>query len=80
MRGRGFGAAATSAAVTAGFDAGAGSAFLQASAIGEGIYRRLGFEEVARYVFLGRADDTDTRHEGDASAGATSPAIGPAAD
>jgi ribosomal protein S18 acetylase RimI-like enzyme len=80
FRGRGFGAAATSAAATVGFDAGAGSAFLQASAIGEGIYRRLGFEEVARYVVLGRADDTETRHEGDASAGAAPSPAGSAAD
>ena len=56
FRGRGFGAVATSAAVQAGFDVGASRAFLQASAMGEGIYRRLGFREVSRYLFLGRRE------------------------
>jgi hypothetical protein len=57
LRGRGFGAIATSAAVQAGFDGGATRAFLQASAMGEGIYRRLGFREVSRYLFLGPRGD-----------------------
>ena len=57
QRGRGFGAIATSAAVQAGFDVGASRAFLQASVMGEGIYRRLGFREVSRYLFLGPPGD-----------------------
>lgn len=49
-RGRGYGAAVTSHAVRAGFAAGAGLAYLQSSAIGESVYRRLGFREVLSYV------------------------------
>jgi len=56
FRGHGFGAVATSAAIRAGFDVGSPRAFLQASAMGEGIYRQLGFREVSRYLFLGRGD------------------------
>jgi N-acetylglutamate synthase len=49
-RGRGFGAAITSHGVSEGFDSGASFAFLQSSAIGEPIYRRLGFREVEMYT------------------------------
>lgn len=59
FRGRGFGAVATSAAIGVGFDAGASRAFLQSSAMGEGVYRRLGFREVCRYLFLGPSEDAD---------------------
>jgi ribosomal protein S18 acetylase RimI-like enzyme len=48
-RRRGIGEACTRAATNAGFDAGARFAALQASAMGEPIYRRMGFREVTRY-------------------------------
>jgi ribosomal protein S18 acetylase RimI-like enzyme len=53
-RGRGYGAAITWHAVREGFAAGAELAYLQASAIGESVYRRLGFREVVTYVLLTR--------------------------
>lgn len=46
-RGRGYGAAITSRAAADGFAAGARTAWLQASRMGFGIYRRLGFETVS---------------------------------
>jgi len=49
-RGRGYGAAVTSRAVADGLAVGAGFAFLQSSAIGESVYRRLGFEQVSSYT------------------------------
>jgi ribosomal protein S18 acetylase RimI-like enzyme len=49
-RGRGYGAAVTSRAVSDGFAAGADFAYLQASAMGEPVYRRLGFEQVSTYT------------------------------
>jgi acetyltransferase (GNAT) family protein len=49
-RGRGYGAAVTSRAVADGFAAGAGFAYLQSSAMGESVYRRLGFEQVSTYT------------------------------
>jgi ribosomal protein S18 acetylase RimI-like enzyme len=53
-RGRGYAAAITDQAVREGFAAGADLAYLQSSAIGESVYRRLGFREVVRYVLLTR--------------------------
>jgi len=54
-RGRGLGRAVTAAAVAAGYEMGAESASLQASPMGEGIYRQMGFETIYRYrLFLSR--------------------------
>ena len=53
-RGRGYGAAITAHAVLEGFAAGADLAYLQSSAIGESVYRRLGFREVVTYMLLTR--------------------------
>jgi predicted acetyltransferase len=49
-RGNGYGTAVTSRAVVEGFSAGAAFAYLQSSAIGESVYRRLGFEQVSTYT------------------------------
>lgn len=49
-RGRGFGAAMTHAALATGRDLGYRIATLQASDMGYGIYRRLGFRELFKYV------------------------------
>lgn len=55
-RGRGLGRAVTAAAVNAGFDIGAGIASLQASPMGESLYRKMGFETIFDYrLLLGRA-------------------------
>ena len=54
QRGRGYGAAVTSRVVRDGFEAGSELAFLQASDIGHGVYRRLGFRDVEEYVLLTR--------------------------
>lgn len=51
-RGRGLGTACTAAATNAGFDLGAPVVVLQASSMGEPIYRRLGYREVTRYRWL----------------------------
>jgi ribosomal protein S18 acetylase RimI-like enzyme len=51
-RGRGLGEAMTAAAVNAGFDRGGEIASLQASPMGEPIYRRMGFETVFSYELL----------------------------
>ncbi len=48
-RGRGFGEAVTREATNAGFDLGARIASLQASPLGEPLYRRLGYTEITRY-------------------------------
>jgi GNAT superfamily N-acetyltransferase len=48
-RGRGLGRTMTAAAVNAGLALGAGSASLQASHMGESIYRRMGFETIFDY-------------------------------
>lgn len=51
-RGRGLARTLTATAVNAGFDLGAESASLQASPMGEPIYRRLGFEKIFNYRLL----------------------------
>jgi GNAT superfamily N-acetyltransferase len=51
-RGRGLAHALTAAAVNAGFELGAESASLQASPLGEPVYRRMGFETVFDYHLL----------------------------
>jgi RimJ/RimL family protein N-acetyltransferase len=48
-RGRGMGWSVTAAAVNAGFEMGAGIASLQASPMGESLYRRMGFETIYDY-------------------------------
>ena len=53
-RGCGYGAALTSHAVRDGFDAGSEFGYLQSSAIGHGVYRRLGFRDVEEYTLLTR--------------------------
>jgi hypothetical protein len=53
-RGRGYGAAITGHVVRKGFAVGAELAYLQSSALGESVYRRLGFREVVTYVLLTR--------------------------
>jgi GNAT superfamily N-acetyltransferase len=50
-RGRGLGRAVTAAAVNAGLEMGATSASLQASPMGEPIYRQMGFETIYDYRF-----------------------------
>jgi hypothetical protein len=51
-RGRGLGRALTAAATNAGFDLGADFASLQASVMGEPIYRAMGFEAIYDYRLL----------------------------
>jgi ribosomal protein S18 acetylase RimI-like enzyme len=51
-RGHGLGRAVTAAAVNAGLDMGAETASLQASPMGEGLYRKMGFETVFDYRLL----------------------------
>jgi len=53
-RRKGYGTAVTAHAVQAGFADGAAFAFLQSSAIGESVYRALGFTQVETYVLLTR--------------------------
>jgi N-acetylglutamate synthase len=53
-RGRGYGAALTAAAARGGFANGAELAWLQSSAMGLSVYRRLGFRDVATYLLLTR--------------------------
>lgn len=53
-RGRGYGAALTAAAARGGFANGAEVAWLQSSAMGLSVYRRLGFRQVATYLLLTR--------------------------
>lgn len=53
-RGRGYGAAITAHALRDGFSSGASFGWLQSSALGESIYRRLGFREVETYRLLVR--------------------------
>jgi GNAT superfamily N-acetyltransferase len=51
-RGRGLAELCTRAAGNAGFDLGARIASLQASPMGEPVYRRMGYVEITRYPFL----------------------------
>lgn len=53
-RGRGYGRAMTTKAISEGFRAGADLAWLQASPLGEPVYRAMGFREVETYLLLGR--------------------------
>jgi GNAT superfamily N-acetyltransferase len=53
-RGRGYGAALTAQAAREGFAAGADLAWLQSSAMGLSVYRRLGFREAETYALLTR--------------------------
>ncbi|HWM55598.1 MAG TPA: GNAT family N-acetyltransferase [Solirubrobacterales bacterium] len=53
-RGKGIGEAVTAAAISAGFDLGVEIASLQASPMGEPVYRRMGFEAIYRYRLLMR--------------------------
>ena len=53
-RGRGYGRAITAYAVREGFNTGADLAWLQASPLGEPVYRALGFRQVETYLTLGR--------------------------
>lgn len=52
VRGRGLGWTVTAAAVNAGFDMGGEVASLQASPMGESLYRRMGFEAIFNYRML----------------------------
>jgi GNAT superfamily N-acetyltransferase len=54
-RGRGLARTLTTTAVNAGFELGAESASLQASTMGEPVYRRLGFEAIFDYRLLMRS-------------------------
>ncbi len=54
-RGRGYGRAVTAYAVRDGFTTGADLAWLQASPLGEPVYRALGFRQVETYLVLGRS-------------------------
>ena len=55
-RGRGLGELTTRWATNAGFDLGAEVAALQASPMGEPVYRRMGYKEITRYRwYLGPA-------------------------
>jgi len=55
-RGHGYGAAITAQAVHDGFAAGAELSWLQSSAMGESVYRRLGFRAVESYVLFYRPE------------------------
>ena len=57
FRRRGYGSIITAHAAQAGFDAGADFAYLQSSAMGESVYRRLGFRHVSTYTVLIRAPE-----------------------
>lgn len=48
-RGQGLGSYATQIATNAGFDVGKKRVVLQASALGEGVYKKLGYETVTKY-------------------------------
>ena len=53
-RGRGHGAALTARVLRDGFEAGSEFGYLQSSAIGHGVYRRLGFRDVDEYTLFTR--------------------------
>jgi ribosomal protein S18 acetylase RimI-like enzyme len=53
-RGRGYGRAITARAITDGFGAGADLAWLQASPLGQPVYRAMGFRQVETYLVFGR--------------------------
>jgi len=53
-RGRGYGRAITAKAIEEGFSSGADLAWLQASPLGEPVYRAMGFRQVETYLLLGR--------------------------
>jgi GNAT superfamily N-acetyltransferase len=59
-RGKGLGRAITAAAVNAGFDLGADLTSLQASPMGEPIYRTMGFETIYDYRLLMAAAPQET--------------------
>jgi len=54
LRGRGYGAAVTARAAEDGFAAHAELAWLQASPLGEPVYRRMGFRQVDTHLLLTR--------------------------
>jgi len=54
LRGRGYGAAVTARAAEDGFAAHAGLAWLQASPLGEPVYRRMGFRQVDTHLLMTR--------------------------
>ena len=54
LRGRGYGAAMTAAAIAAGLGTGATSACLSATELGLPVYERMGFQAVFRYLSLWR--------------------------
>ncbi len=58
VRGRGLAAACTVAAANQALELGAEVVSLQASEMGEGLYRRLGFEELFAYRLLGAMPDS----------------------
>lgn len=60
-RGRGLGRTMTAAAVNAGLDMGAESASLQASPMGEGLYRQMGFETIFNYRLLASVPGEEKR-------------------
>jgi ribosomal protein S18 acetylase RimI-like enzyme len=57
-RGRGLAELCTRAAGNAGFDRGARIAALQASVMGEPLYRRMGYVEVTRYPLMAQLRPT----------------------
>jgi GNAT superfamily N-acetyltransferase len=60
-RGQGLGRRMTAAAVNAGLDMGAKTASLQASPMGEGLYRQMGFEAIFDYRLLASAPAEEKR-------------------
>jgi predicted acetyltransferase len=60
-RGRGLAELCTRAAGNAGFDLGARVAALQASPMGEPVYRRMGYSEATRYPFCVRFEAPEPR-------------------
>ncbi len=61
-RGRGLGEACTRAVTNAGFDLGARAVSLQASPMGDAIYRRMGYVEISKYhMFWSPPPDPDSR-------------------